>query len=211
MIFLCAISGTRRYLICGFGLEWGYERPAKVDMASFRFQPDKALEAILYVVSKAHTDKYKTLKILYLADKLHLQRYGRFISGDYYHALKSGPTPMASYDLIQFAAGKKDRCQVDGVRESLKAGGLLNRNNLQVLREPDLDVFSDSDIECLDEVISMLDGVPAHRKHAPIWDDVHDAAWKEVWERNKNGPISIEIIASQFPNSEELIEFLRTA
>jgi hypothetical protein len=54
----------------------------------FKPDPQKALEAILYVATKAGTDKYGTLKILYVADKLHLRRYGRFIAGDIYYRLR---------------------------------------------------------------------------------------------------------------------------
>lgn len=173
----------------------------------FRFNPAKALEAILYVARRAGTDKYATLKILYLADKLHLARYGRFIAGDYYSALEDGPTPMLSYDIIQYAAGVKDRSPIDS-RAALRVGEGKNPHTLVALREANLDELSDSDIECLDEVIVGLDGVPSEKKYKVMWDDVHDPAWKRAWEDNRNGRMEVEEIAKLFPNSEELLDYL---
>ena len=105
-----------------FQIQVRYRYPLRMrclGLPVFRFEPEKALEAILYVASKAQTDKYATLKILYLADKLHLERYGRFISGDYYHALRHGSTPMHSYDMLEYAAHAKNQCVIEGVREAL--------------------------------------------------------------------------------------------
>jgi hypothetical protein len=173
----------------------------------FEFHPEKALEAILYVVLKARTDKYGTLKILYLADKLHLERYGRFISGDYYHALNAGPTPMLCYDLIEYAAGIKEKAPIDS-RKAFSVGNETSDYALVPLRDPDLEELSDSDIECLDEVIGSLQGVDPTTMYRAMWDRVHDNAWKKVWERGHNGPMDITDIAEQFEHADELLQYL---
>ena len=71
----------------------------------FSFDPEKGIEVLLYIADKTK-DIYKILKILYFADKLHLSKYGRFISGDYYIAMKHGPVPSRSYDIIKIARGE---------------------------------------------------------------------------------------------------------
>lgn len=177
----------------------------------FEFDPQKALEAILYVSSRAGTDKYGTLKVLYVADKLHLQKYGRFIAGDYYHALENGPTPMLSYDIIQCAAGMKPKCPAAGVREALRVGTEDNPHALMPQRKPDLSAFSESDIECMEEVIARLEGIDPAEKFRELWNDVHDLAWKQARENKQNGLMDIEEIARQFPDGEELIEYLKQA
>ncbi len=59
-----------------------------VEMLKIRFDSEKALEAILYVASKAPVpDIYHVGKILYYADRAHLERYGRLITGDEYKAM----------------------------------------------------------------------------------------------------------------------------
>ena len=197
-----------------FQIQVKYCHPLQMRYAGlpvFRFEPEKALEAILYVASKAQTDKYATLKILYLADKLHLERYGRFISGDYYHALKHGSTPMHSYDMLEYAAYAKNQCVIEGVREALLVGTKVHRHALTPRREPDLDVFSESDIECLNEVISRIENINPVRKWIALRADAHDAAWHKTRKENKNGRIDVERIAEQFENSDELIDYLRQA
>lgn len=177
----------------------------------FKFDPAKALEALLYVVTRLGTDKYATLKVLYVADKLHLQRYGRFISGDYYHALPKGPTPMLSYDMIECAAGNKPACRFEGVREALRVGTDQAPHALVPLRAPNLDLFSESDLECLDEVIANVAPSGPGEVHKVLWEQVHDGAWKHMWASTRSGYMDVELIARQFPNADELIEYLRRA
>lgn len=45
-----------------------------------------------------------TEAILYLADKTSLEKYGRFIFGESYYAMKEGPTPSYTYNLLKQAA-----------------------------------------------------------------------------------------------------------
>ena len=49
-------------------------------MKRLRLDPRKALEVLLYVVRSCH-DMYTALKVIYFADRLHLERYGRLIAG----------------------------------------------------------------------------------------------------------------------------------
>ncbi len=177
----------------------------------FRFDPQKALEAILYISSRAGTDKYGTLKAMYAADKLHLQRYGRTITGDYYHALEQGATPMLTYDIIQYAAGEKPRCQATGVRDALSVGTEDDPHALIPKRDPDLMEFSESDVECLDEVIARAADVPRASKYKVYRDDAHDRAWEEARARQDNSLMEIEAIVRQFPESEQLLEYLYRA
>lgn len=174
----------------------------------FRVDEEKALETLLYVVSKAETDKYATLKIIYLADKLHLSRYGRFIYGDYYHALKSGPAPMVAYDLIQAASGSKKGSLNELVREVLQTGNASNPNSLHAKREPDGDYLSESDIECLNEIIEEIANSGPENAHSILWDRVHDAAWQKVREQNADGFIDVERIAEQFEHADDLVEYI---
>lgn len=72
----------------------------------FKFDPEKAVEVILYIATRAKIrDIYHVLKLLYFADKAHLERNGRFICGDSYVAMKSGPVPSGTYDIIKDIRG----------------------------------------------------------------------------------------------------------
>ncbi|WP_255566960.1 MULTISPECIES: Panacea domain-containing protein [unclassified Photorhabdus] len=75
-------------------------------MLSARFDSEKAIESILYVASTAPiSDIYHVGKILYFADRLHLERYGRLITGDNHLAMKDGPVAENAYDIIKVARG----------------------------------------------------------------------------------------------------------
>lgn len=174
----------------------------------FRVDPEKALETLLYILSKAGTDKYATLKIIYVADKLHLSRYGRFIYGDYYHALENGPAPMVAYDLMQAASGVQKAGLNELVQGALEAGRSDDPHFLIAKREPDRDFLSESDIECLDEVISDVEKIGVDQAYSVLWDRVHDAAWQKTREKNRDGLIDVERIAEQFEYSDSLIEYI---
>src|SRR5437899_12988053 len=75
----------------------------KTSMAvAFTFDVEKASAALLYLASRdlPAFDKGKACKLLFLADKLHLVRYGRPITGDHYWALEHGPVPSTVLNLI---------------------------------------------------------------------------------------------------------------
>jgi hypothetical protein len=75
-----------------------------INAVSVEFQVDfpRTLAAITYIASKGIEDltMYKILKILFLADRHHLVRYGRTITGDRYAALHDGPVPSRVYDFF---------------------------------------------------------------------------------------------------------------
>ena len=133
------------------------------------FEPAKSLEALLYVAQNSGADMYGTLKLLYVADKLHLERYGSLIFGEDYAAMEWGPVPSNTYDIVKFVRGDRPR----SVIEAAKAAFTMNGNNFELLRAPDLDELSESNRECLDEAI---------RRHGANDFEgfkrlTHDAAW----------------------------------
>ena len=116
---------------------------------------------------------------------------------------------MLSFDIIQHAAGEKPRCQASGVLESLSVGVDGNPHALVPKREPDCMEFSESDIECLDEVVARAAEVPRPRKYKVYWDDAHDRAWEEARAHESNSLMDIESIIRQFPESDQLLEYLK--
>ncbi len=112
-------------------------------MASFKFEEQKAVAALLYICESygGTCDKYAIMKILYLAERLHLSKYGRPITGDDFITMKYGPVPTCTYDIIKSGASQ---------------GKIFDHkyNNLIPVQKSDLDELSGSDIECLNEVIA---------------------------------------------------------
>ena len=71
----------------------------------FSYDFEKALAAIVYIASSGIEDltKYKICKLLFLADKYHLVRYGRPITGDRICAMEYGPVPSQTLNILNDA------------------------------------------------------------------------------------------------------------
>lgn len=168
-------------------------------MGPFQFDPEKATEALIYVAPRVRGhDLYTTLKVLYLADKYHLHRYGRFVFGDTHCALPHGPVPQGAYDLIKSVRGDPSCLEEYGpAGQAMRMEG----NTIVPLREADTDVFSASDVECLDEAISEF----GRLSFAQIKARTHDAAYKAT---PRCGEIAVEAIAALSDDPVPLIQHL---
>ena len=163
---------------------------------TFKFNKTKAIESMLYLAERVRdADVYGICKLLYLADKTCLEKYGRFMFGESYYAMKEGATPSNAYDILKDAAKKSVK--------GLKVKG----NQIIPLRKPNLDYLSQADTECLDLIINAYGHVPNwdRRRHA------HDEAWREVWSQKGSSNsvlMPVESIAKYLEDSDELIDYL---
>jgi uncharacterized phage-associated protein len=67
---------------------------------------EKIVSAICFVIAEAgerclEVSQYDIIKTLFLADKKHLNEYGRPVTFDNYCAMKYGPVPSFAYDLLK--------------------------------------------------------------------------------------------------------------
>ena len=159
--------------------------PSASKPVRFSFDRKKALEVILYVAQKAQrNDKYHIVKILFLADKEHLSKYGRFICGDHYVKMEYGPTPSGTYDIVK----RKNR-------EFICEGDNLSPN-----RDPNMEFFSETDIECLDNAIQQLG--------SKSFDEVHAISQDETFMEAEERDITVEEIAKKLQNADEVLDYL---
>lgn len=136
---------------------------------TFRFSLEKFINALAYFATRGIRDltKLKAVKLLYLADRYHLLRYGRPITGDRYIAMDLGPVPEDAFQLISRLVEPAEviDSQRDRALERLNVyRGFLHRYNYPVLRArtaPDLDVFSESEIEALSKTVKEFGAQPA--------------------------------------------------
>jgi uncharacterized phage-associated protein len=94
----------------------------------------------------------KAIKLIYFADRLHLRKYGRPIVGDVYWAMKLGPVgsrakEAAELDVPQsfLSYARKYIQPVDDKKQSFIS-----------LKPTDTNIFSKTDIECLESVYSAF-------------------------------------------------------
>jgi len=165
---------------------------------TFTFSREKALEAILYAARIApNKDIYHVLKILYFADKAHLEQYGRFIFGDSYVAMVHGPVPSGAYDIIKYVRNRSTAIPF----EAAKSAFSVSEDFIELHREPNLELLSKSDIKCIDEANKKY----GHLTFGQLKNKSHDRAYKSA---DKNDFISIESIASTLKDGDLIIEHL---
>lgn len=68
----------------------------------YKTNVSKALEVILWIATRRPgMDIYHVVKAAFFADKMHVARYGRPVSGDSYTAAPWGPLPQVVYNLLR--------------------------------------------------------------------------------------------------------------
>lgn len=158
----------------------------------FDLKRDKVRETLLYIATRIPNPTLHTVfKIMYFADKRHLEYYGRFIGGDTYIAMEYGPVPSAAYDMTK-----------DTRHTALEYGFRVEGYHIVPHRDADIHVLSESDTDCLDSAIEQY----GHKTFGELTDASHDHAWLSAPE---NGVIAIEAIAATLPNADQLIAHLR--
>src|SRR5574340_1046315 len=105
------------------------------------FDREKALETILFVAKNLATPTLHSVsKVLYLADKRHLQDYGRLICGDRYIAMEYGPVPSAIYNMMKVADGRE---RIDGDWDEIIKDAIEIRGGraIKAKRKPNLELL----------------------------------------------------------------------
>lgn len=138
----------------------------------FVIDKEKAVEALVYIASSfAGVGRFHAAKILYFAERNHLRAYGRPIVGDRYIAMENGPVPSFAYNVLKGTVHPKDQPIAEGALEPLAD---KHYPTYAAARQPDMDFFSASDIECLDAAIDYC----RRRTFGAISDETHThAAW----------------------------------
>jgi uncharacterized phage-associated protein len=177
----------------------------------FRVNQDKVLEALVHVArARPGIDVFHVCKVLYFADKKHLNVYGRPILGDRYFALKQGPVPTLAYDMIERDERHLNGDLLDRLSSALSYYKSENDSYIRItaLREAESSLFSDSDIECLDESITAYADIDSNE----LIRLVHaEPAYQEVYkEGRKIAEIEYErIIESENPLRDEIVKDMR--
>jgi uncharacterized phage-associated protein len=134
--------------------QWGIARREATMSLTFRPKLNKIVELLLYLAHKRPgADKYQAVKFFYLADREHLDWYGRPISFDTYFALQYGPVASNAMDLLEHDP------------RALRAAGIEDlpfkteeKNGITYIREPtrevDTELFSRTDLQVFDEILA---------------------------------------------------------
>lgn len=168
----------------------------------FRFDERKGVEALTFIAARwPGITAFYASKVLFFAEKLHLNRYARPIVADTFVAMPNGPVPSALYDFI------KGRLDLAGDPEAVaEALTIVEDGYLRITarRDADLETLSESDVECLDEAVEFC----RQRGFRLLSELTHrERAWREA---PANGPMDYEaLIDDDNPARDEILESAR--
>ncbi len=166
-------------------------------------RPQKLIEIILWLANREENEAAEILKIigmLFLADILHLNRYGRPVSGDMYRATPCGPVPAMTYDLL-----RRDPLALNcaGAPQGKLPFVVDFGYMVTPFREPDLDQLSKSDVEALEETWSLHREADFRGRNSPTR---NHPAWVEA----AGGMIRYEDLLDEENRTPEIIEDLQS-
>lgn len=150
----------------------------------FNYDLNRTLEALLYICEHLEgTTKHQLSKLLYFADKYHLGKYGRTITGDKYVKMEFGPVPSETYDHIRNSAFINDIFAINGYHLSGK-------------RSANTDELSESDVEALNFALNEY----GEMSFGKLTDISHDASWSAAED---NAVISFDQFLLTYDNETQ--------
>jgi hypothetical protein len=193
--------------------EGGERQMAKVRSPELRLRftqkPEKVIEALLYIAHKRpNLDHYQAVKLLYLADKEHLNRYGRPITFDTYFALPYGPVGTLALDLLT-----RDRVLMKSLEISELPFETALLDRIVYIRAANRPVnhalFSKSDLRVLDEIIATH----GNKTFDELYNETHQHfAYRNAWAHRapKSGreEMAFEDMIDESPQKRAFIEDL---
>jgi uncharacterized phage-associated protein len=152
----------------------------------FEFDFLRVRAVVTYLASKdvPELTKYKICKLIFLADKFHLVKYGRIITGDKYCALPKGPVPSRILNLLNAV--------IEGDLKSDEAKALSDVVELDRRFENprfkattfDAAELSQSDSMVLDEIIAVF----GHMSFGELKAITHSTfAYESAWDSRPQG------------------------
>lgn len=121
------------------------------------YHEDKFAEMVLYVAGRLQHDRAggatELNKVLFFAEFTHLRRHHRVISGCEFQRLPNGPAPV---QLLPMRRRLVESGAVSLVEEDFLGRPLYR---LVPVREADRAVFTDTELETIDDVLTQLAGL----------------------------------------------------
>lgn len=165
------------------------------------FNKETAMEAVLYIAQniERRRDMHKIFKTLYFADREHLSRYGRSITGDSYIAMSYGPVPSKIDDIFKAIRGDSFfATYADDLKEYFH---FVNKYVIEPNRNADMDFLSETDVECLNFAIAKC----KDKTFEELVKMSHDMAWNNT---RKDREMSVKDILRENGDTEEYAEYI---
>jgi uncharacterized phage-associated protein len=144
------------------------------------FDERKAAHAAACLLHKAggKLPLLKLMKLLYLAERLSLKRYGDTITGDAFVSMNQGPVLSMTYEHMNGALPSKQGGWETWISDRENHAVALRDRTMIRSPEEDLLALSDTDLECLTEVWEEFGHMDrwalveyTHSNACPEWED----------------------------------------
>ena len=157
---------------------------------SFTFDQDKAIAAVVFLASKGIPDltKGKICKLIFLADKHHLVRFGRPITSDRICAMKDGPVPSSILNMLNEVLASPGESSYPLLEQSISVNRTFTNPHFEAPSFALEEFLSGSDLEALVAVVQAF----GDRTFGELRRMTHDMpAYKKAWvdERPHNSPV----------------------
>ena len=121
----------------------------------------KVIQALNFFAVKAggKINRMKAIKLIWLSDRAHLRQYGRPILFDDYYAVKLGPIPSKAKNFSE--EGGSMNQETREYRNSYIEP--MGPYEFKTISSPDLNVFSQSDIETMERIFSFYGNYDKYR------------------------------------------------
>lgn len=159
------------------------------------FNYKKAIQILAWLLRKYNggvASKILLIKLIYFADKYHLRKYGRTVSGDEYKAMNFGPVASKTLNVAdqnEYFLDLHTLKMATNAFEIMQSGRMLRLINIG----EDTNALSKTDLEALDFAYSKF----GKEKPFDLAEYTHQYA---EWAKHKN-----EILSEDNPNGKKSV------
>ena len=161
-------------------------RIIQIEMAvKFTFDSEKAEAAIVYLAAQRipGLSKGKICKLIFLADKHHLVRFGRPVTGDRICAMKDGPVPSNILNMLNRFSENPNDPSIGVLSRHVSIDRKYVHPHFRAEQFSLGEFLSESDIESLQATIDRFGG----KTFSELRSMTHDmTAYKNAWDQRSN-------------------------
>lgn len=173
----------------------------------------KIIEGLVWIANSCPgIDHYHVVKTCFVADKLHLNKYGRPVFGDIYIAMEYGPVPSYVLDVINTNKRNVSDDEMNKINLSIQILSDNKRKLIYPKKIADANYFSGTELECLNAALTMVRNMTLDELKVMTH---KEKSWNNAWnKRRKSGQMSElmyveDIIDEDNENKEYIMEYIK--
>ena len=171
-----------------------------------RWRPKKSkiIDVVLFIIDEWNGSRrrapsqYDIVKTIFLADRAHLNRFGRPITFDNYMAMVHGPVPSYAYDMLKPKFNWISELGMDECPWLAETEGNVYRFR-KTKRPPDIKSLSKSDIDALSDAMKTVGSLSFGQIRRLTHED---PAYQQAWSKGSSPAVPM-LYALLFEDPDE--------